>query len=296
MIVIANVASGSSTGARTVLRIAESLRKAGIEPRVSVVSQGSETTELAARVVREGERAVVAAGGDGTIRAVAEGVAGTEAALGVIPLGTLNHFAKDLGIPVEMDAAARTLAGGRVVSVDTGEVNGRVFVNNSSLGLYPSVVVKRRRRQKYGVGRWLALAWAVASVVRRFPFLNLRLNADGRIAAASTPFVFIGNNEYEVEGLNLGNRPRLDGGRLWLYMAPHRPTRLGAARLLLRALMGRVRQDKDFFAMTASEILVETPLSMLAVALDGEVVLMRTPLNYRTRPGRLRVIVPAKAA
>jgi diacylglycerol kinase family enzyme len=146
------------------------------------------------------------------------------------------------------------------------------------------------------VGKWVALAWAVASVVRRFPFLKVRLNADGHIAAASTPFVFIGNNEYEVEGLSLGSRSRLDSGKLWLYMAPHRPTRLGAACLLLRALMGRVRQDKDFFATTATEVRVETPLSMLAVALDGEVVLMRTPLDYRTRPGRLRVIVPAEAA
>jgi diacylglycerol kinase family enzyme len=244
---------------------------------------------------REGERAVVAAGGDGTIRAVAAGLAGTDSALGVIPLGTLNHFAKDLEIPVEMEAAVRNLAEGRVATVDAGEVNGRIFVNNSSLGLYPSIVVKRQRRQKHGIGKWAALAWAVASVVRRFPTLNLRLNADGRVAAASTPFVFIGNNEYDVEGLNLGNRERLDSGRLWLYMAPHKPTRRGAARLLLRALVGRVRQDKDFFAMMASEITVETPLSMLAVALDGEVVLMRTPLNYRARPGALRVIVPARA-
>jgi diacylglycerol kinase family enzyme len=293
VIVILNAASGASAGGHMALRVADSLRKAGIEPRVSVVSQGSATTELAARVVREGERTVVAAGGDGTIRAVAEGVAATEAALGVIPLGTLNHFAKDLGIPVEIDAATRTLAAGRLVAVDAGEVNGRVFINNSSLGLYPSIVVRRRRRQKHGVGKWAALALAVAGAVRRFPFLNVRVIAQGRTAAASTPFVFIGNNEYEVEGLNLGTRARLDAGRLWLYVAPHRPTRRGAARLLLRALLGRVRQDKDFFALTAPEIRVETPLSMLAVALDGEVVLMRTPLDYRARPGALRVIVPA---
>ncbi len=293
MIVILNEASGSSSGSRTALRLVDSLRKAGFEPRVTVVSRGSETTELASRVARQGERTVVAAGGDGTIGAVAEGLAGTDAALGVIPLGTLNHFAKDLGIPVDMDAAVRTLAEGRVVRVDAAEVNGRLFVNNSSLGLYPSIVVKRRRSQKRGLGKWLALAWAVAVVLRRFPFLSVRLTADGRTVAASTPFVFVGNNEYEVEGLNLGKRARLDAGRLWLYMAPHRPTRRGSARLLFRALLGRVRQDKDFLAMTASEIKVESRLSMLAVALDGEVALMRTPLHYRALPGALRVIVPA---
>ena len=292
MIVILNETAGASGGSQMTLRLVESLRKAGIDPRVSVVSRGSQTTELAARVVAEGERTVVAAGGDGTIGAVAEGIAGTEAALGVIPLGTLNHFAKDLGIPVDMDAAVRTIAAGHAIRVDAGEVNGRIFVNNSSIGLYPSVVVKRRRHQKRGVGKWVALAWAALAVLRRFPFLSVKLTADGRTVAGSTPFVFIGNNEYEVEGLNLGRRRWLDSGRLWLYMAPHRPTRRAAARLLLRALMGRVRQDRDFFATTASEIQVETRLSMLAVALDGEVALMRTPLHYRTRPGALRVIVP----
>jgi diacylglycerol kinase family enzyme len=293
VIVILNEASGSSSGSRTALRLAGSLRKAGIEPRVSVVSRGSATTELASQVVREGERTVVAAGGDGTIGAVAEGLAGTDAALGVIPLGTLNHFAKDLGIPVDVDAAIRTIAGGRVVRVDAGEVNGRLFVNNSSIGLYPSIVVKRRRQQKRGLGKWAALAWAVTVAARRFPYIPVRLTAEGRTIAGSTPFVFVGNNEYEVEGLNLGKRLRLDSGRLWFYMAPHRPTRRDAARLLLRALLGRVRQDRDFAAMTAAEIKVESPLSMLAVALDGEVALMRTPLHYRARPGALRVIVPA---
>jgi YegS/Rv2252/BmrU family lipid kinase len=286
MIVILNETSGASGGARKVTRVVKSLRKAGISPRVTVVSRGSRTTELAARVVSEGERTVVAAGGDGTIGAVAEGIAGTDAALGVIPLGTFNHFAKDLGIPVDMDAAVHTIAEGYAIEVDAGEVNGRIFINNSSIGLYPSIVVRRRKRRS---GKWMALAWAVAAVPRRLPSFNLTLTADGRTVAGSTPLVFVGNNEYEVEGLGLGRRRRLDSGRLCLYMAPQHP-----ARLLLRALAGRARQDTDFFAMAASEIRIEARLSMLAVALDGEVALMRTPLHYRARPGALRVIVPAE--
>lgn len=295
MIVILNEVSGGGNGSRVALRLVDALRNAGLEPRVTVVSQGSATTELAARLAGEGEQTVVAAGGDGTIRAVAEGVAGTDAALGVIPLGTFNHFAKDLGIPIDMGAAARTVAAGRVIPVDAGEVNGRVFVNNSSIGLYPSIVVKHRERQRRGTGKWPALAWATASALRRCPYFNLRLTAEGKTVAGSTPFLLVGNNEYEVEGLRLGRRTRLDTGRLWFYMAPHRPSRRAAARLLLRALFGRLRQDRDFFAMSAAECRVETQLSMVTVALDGEVTLMRTPLDYRARPGALRVIVPAGA-
>ncbi|MGE5567413.1 MAG: diacylglycerol/lipid kinase family protein [Rhodospirillales bacterium] len=295
MIVILNEVSGGGDGSRTALRLVDALRKAGLEPRVSVVSRGSATTELAARLAGEGEQTVVAAGGDGMIGAVAQGLAGTGAALGVIPIGTFNHFAKDLGIPVEMEAAARTIAKGHAIPVDAGEVNGRIFVNNSGIGLYPSIVVKRRRREQRGTGKWLAMAWAAASAVLRFPYFSLRLTAEGKTVEGSTPFLFVGNNEYEVEGFRLGWRNRLDTGRLWFYMAPHRPGRRVAARLLLRALFGRLRQDRDFFAMSAAEGRVEMRLSTVAVALDGEVTLMRTPLDYRARPGALRVIVPAGA-
>ncbi|MCA1619077.1 MAG: hypothetical protein LC795_07150 [Acidobacteria bacterium] len=245
------------------------------------------------RALSEGARAVVAGGGDGTVGSVAGALAGTDLPLGVLPLGTLNHFAKDLGIPLGLEEAARNVCEGRVVSVDVGEVNGQVFVNNSSLGLYPRIVRRREKLQeREGSGKWSALARAGLAVLRRHPFLNVRLDADGRRITRKTPFVFVGNNEYETEGLQLGGRSRLDAGRLSLYVA-HRTGRLGLLRLVLSALLGRLRQAHDFDALRAEEIWVETRRAKrLPVATDGEVTVMTTPLHYRVRPGALKVIVP----
>ena len=167
--------------------------------------------DSARRAAVDGCARVVAGGGDGTISTVAALLAGTDKALAVLPLGTLNHFAKDLGLPLELEAAARVAATGRVVRVDVGEVNGRVFINNSSIGLYPRLVRRRQQQQdRLGRGKWAAFLFAGLSVLRRYPFLDVRLEADGRTFSRRTPFVFVGNNDYLMDGLQIGARARLD--------------------------------------------------------------------------------------
>ncbi|HEV2860910.1 MAG TPA: diacylglycerol kinase family protein [Pyrinomonadaceae bacterium] len=295
--VVINGAAGGA-GAEEAGRAAEQFfAECGVEARVSVARDGAELGDLTRRALSNGSRAVVAGGGDGTVSAVASLVAGTGRALGVLPLGTLNHFAKDLSIPLELAEAARTVCEGRVAAVDAAEVNGRLFVNNSSLGLYPRIVRRRDKMQaREGIGKWSAFARAALAVLRRYPFMRVRLSADGREIVRLTPFVLVGNNEYEVEGFNLGGRRRLDAGRLSLYVA-HRTGRLGLLALALRALFGRLRRAKDFDALTVEEIWVETRRPRrLPVALDGEVTLMTTPLHYRTLPRALRVIVPKEVS
>ena len=236
---------------------------------------------------------VVAGGGDGTLSAIAARLVGTGVPLGVLPLGTLNHFAKDLGIPLAVDAAVQVIAAGHTADVDVGEVNGRIFINNSGLGLYADIVRHRDRQQRtLGRGKWYALAWATWSMLRRYPFVHVRLVIDGCSREWRTPFVFVGNNQYAMEGLRIGVRSRLDEGLLCVYVA-QQPGRLGLLRLALHALLGRLSQASDFDAMTATELLIETRRRHLHVAADGEVWPMTTPLRYRTRPGALRVIVPA---
>ena len=291
--VIINCAAGGRPDTEAGRAVEEAFASCGADTRVRLAREGDELTELAGAAVSNGARAVVAGGGDGTISAVASTLVGTDKALGVLPLGTLNHFAKDLRIPLEVTEAARVVCEGRVAPVDVGEVNGRVFINNSGLGLYPHIVRRREKLQeRESVGKWAAFARASLAILRRYPFLNVRLNADGKEIVRRTPFVFVGNNEYEVEGTQIGARSRLDGGRLSLYVA-HRTGRLGLLRLALRALFGRLRQAKDFDALSAEEIWVETRRpKRLYVATDGEVNVMTTPLHYRVRPGALRVIVP----
>ncbi len=233
----------------------------------------------------------MAAGGDGTVSSVASMVVDTEKTLGVLPLGTLNHFARDMRIPSDLEAAAQTIIAGHTTEVDVAEVNNRVFLNNSSLGLYPIIVREREKRQRLGLGKWPAFVWAVIQAFRRYPFLDVRLRVNGAFLDRTTPFVFIGNNEYAMESLNIGLRDRLDRGVLCIYIT-HRKSRLGLIALALRAIFGRLRDDKDFLALCSDQVKIETAHKRLRVAFDGEIDVMQLPLNYQVRHRALRVIVP----
>ena len=149
----------------------------------------------------------------------------------MLPLGTFNHFAKDLGIPLDLEEAVGVVAAGHVRRVDVGEVNGRVFLNNSSIGVYPEVVAERDAvTRRFGWPKWAALVRAGVPAFARFPVLTLQLSGEGGTTVVRTPFALIGNNRYEVAPLTLGERTRLDGGELGVYTA-HGATRRG---MLLR--------------------------------------------------------------
>jgi diacylglycerol kinase family enzyme len=176
--------------------------------------------------------------------------------------------------------------------VDVGEVNGRAFLNNSSLGLYPRIVRHReQQRLRLGRGKWPAFAWALLSALNVCPSLRLRLRANGRETVVRTPFLFIGNNPYSMDVLRVGSRERLDAGALGVYYA--RATgRWGLIALALRSLIGRVAQATNFESMLTGELQVETRRPSINVSTDGEVSTLESPLTYRIRPRALRVIVP----
>jgi len=292
--VIINAMSGVADKEEARRRLAEIFDASGIEARISLATMGGQVEELARRAVDGGAQTIVAGGGDGTVNAIASMVVGSNKTFGVVPLGTLNHFAKDLHIPLDLEGAARTIIAGYSIKVDVGEVNQRIFVNNSSLGLYPSIVRQREKVQSLGYRKWPAFLWAALSVLRRYPFLNVRLIVDGADFATRTPFVFVGNNVYEMESFNIGTRARLNVGVLSLYVT-HRTGRLGLLRLALHALFKRLRKAEDFIALASTEILVETRRRSVRVSTDGEVTMMNTPLQYRVRPGALSVLVPEEA-
>ncbi|HUP91302.1 MAG TPA: diacylglycerol kinase family protein [Solimonas sp.] len=289
--VIVNASAGAGCTAEWAEKLTGLFRAAGMEVAVTLAADGAQIVEAAKRAVAAGARLVAAGGGDGTINAVASVLVGTEVALGVLPLGTLNHFAKDLKLPLELEDAVTVIAAGHVAQVDVGEVNQRIFLNNSSIGLYPDIVRDRERQQRrLGRGKWLAFFWATLTMLRAYPFLRVRLSLDGHDIERRTAFVFVGNNDYVLEGFDIGERARLDGGHLSLYTT-QRTGRVGLLRLALRALLGRLRQARDFDALRAREITVETHHAQLRVATDGEISPMATPLHYRIRPGALRVRV-----
>lgn len=287
--VILNARSGTDDKNGVQRRVHELFLASGIDACISVAHTGVRVVELAQQAARSDADIIVAGGGDGTINSVASAAIESGKTMGVLPFGTMNHFAKDLHIPLDLEGAIETIVAGHVIKIDVGEVNGRIFVNNSSLGLYPSIVRERQKQQRLGWGKWPAYVWAALAVLRRYPFLNIRLSVDGKELVSRTPFVFIGNNEYEMETLNIGGRPCLDAGKLSLYMS-NRTSRLGLIRLALRALFGGLRQDKDFIALRTKEVWIGTRHKRVRAALDGEVVVMEPPLHYRVRPRALRVL------
>ena len=291
--VILNATAGTGGADSRADQIREAFKAAGLQAHVM---QGEDISLLARRAVHEGHEIVVAAGGDGTVNAVASEVVGSKSALGVLPMGTLNHFAQDAGIPLDLPAAAKIIAAGYRVAVDVGAVNGRIFVNNSSIGLYPTVVIRREnRRKRTGTGKWAALAWASFSVLRRHPMMDVTLHVDGSATRQRTPLLFIGNNEYVVRGPDAGTRQELRDGKLSIYIT-RRHGRLGLVALFLRALFGSLRKALDLEAFNAPRVTIASRRSHMAVATDGEVSVMATPLEYESRPGALQLIGPAPAA
>jgi diacylglycerol kinase family enzyme len=295
--IILNAAAGDGDGESLTARLRRVFEENGVDAVFRRLDGGADGREKAAELVREairaGHFAVVAGGGDGTVGSIAAALVDTETALGVLPLGTLNHFARDLKIPFDVEEAARTIATGRAARVDVADVNGRVFVNNSSIGLYPSLVRGREKGQRLGQSKWAAFFWAALAVLKRYPSVSIRLvSDDGRAVTRRTPLVFIGNNRYEMNGLKIGSRDRLDGGTMAVYVLHHdRPVTL--LRMGIEAVLGRLRRGVGFDFLPAQNVRIEVRRKRLHVATDGEVSSLDPPLLYRIHPKALRVIVPS---
>lgn len=238
--------------------------------------------------------ALVVAGGDGTISTVAGILAGGKMPMGVLPFGTLNHFAKDCNIPLEIEKAVKVIATGKPVAIDVAEVNGHIFINNSSVGLYPKAVKLRDTYlRRLGGRKGMAMIMASMSAFSRFPLFRVKLQTESKTITRTTPFVFIGNNEYKFDLFNLGARTTFTGGKLSLYTA-HCKRRLSVLWFVLLALFNRINQEKDFDVDFVREVKLETGKYRVKVALDGEVIYLKPPLHYRIRPKDLPVILPSK--
>lgn len=269
--------------------VSAALGAVGVEAEVRCVA-GEELATEARAAGASGVDAVVAGGGDGTISAVAGALAGGQTPLGVLPLGTLNHFAKDLGIPADLAAAAQVIAAGHAQRVDLGRVNDRAFINNSSLGVYSRAVIEREQtRQRRGWSKWTAMLWAALKTLWISPMLHVRLEVHGEKIHLKTPLVFIGNNRYRLELPQVGARDRLDEGVLSVYIATA-TTRWRMLKLLFRAAVGKLRESRDLEAMYAKEVWIETRHRRLHVAVDGEIERMPPPLHYEIWPHGLSVL------
>lgn len=291
VVVLLNPASGGVHPGQSGGNIEQLFAARNVQAEIKQIGGHRHAAELARQAVSQGCNTIIAGGGDGTIGAVASALVDTDGALGVLPLGTLNHFARDLHLPMDVPGAIDVIARRNIARIDVAEVNGRTFVNNSSIGIYPNIVVLRERERRLGRSKPVAFLRATLAMLKRFPFWSVRVHANGRSIVENTPFVFVGNNEYELQGFEIGTRACLDRGRLCVYVAT-RTSRLGFLWMAFTALFGRLDKRHRLQTMCIDEAWIETRGKRVRVSTDGEVTLMRNPLHYRARPLSLKVIVP----
>ena len=292
IVVILNSRAGTVSSRRAIAaELRDLFQAAGRDAEVVTLRPGQNPTEVA-RAATARSAIVVAGGGDGTVSGVAAGVVDSPAALGVLPLGTLNHFAKDLRLPLGLPEAVGVIAAAHIGTVDVGTVNDRIFINNSSIGVYPDIVQEREALRQQGYRKWPEMAIATLRVIRQYPRMTVRIEVEGQRRSWRTPFLFVGNNEYTIDGLRIGARAALNTGNLFVYVSPRARAR-DLPLLLARALAGRARRSGAFEIIPAAAATIDTwRAGHIHVATDGEVVILRSPLSFRSRPGALRVVLP----
>lgn len=264
----------------------------GIKADVQVVPAGKlDQTLRTATAARP--PVIVVGGGDGTLRTAASVLAGTGIAMGVLPLGTLNHFARDLNIPVSIESAIAALPASRSKLVDVGEVNGQVFINNCSLGAYADAVRRRDAlRATKSLGKWPAMTRASWMTFRRLKLLRLAVTADEEASRVlRTPLIVVGNNRYTGRLLSRNLRPKLDDGRLWLY-AVHAHRHLAVLRLMMRSLVRELDEVETLSAIPGAKFEINGLNGPIPAAADGEVLNLQMPLRFRIRPRVLNVLAP----
>jgi diacylglycerol kinase family enzyme len=270
----------------------DALRKAADEAGLEVVRVAPELdcAALIRQRTQDGVRLFVAAGGDGTINTVIQPLVNTDAILGVIPVGTYNHFAKDLGLPLAWREALDVILSGAIKPIDTARINDRFFVNNVSMGLYPELVARREEKGR-DYPRWKARLYAALATLRKYPHIAVTLESEHHHEVLRTHVLMISNNTYDLSRLGIeAPRLALEEGRLSVYWLPHVP-RLALTSFVAHYLAGRVRTAPGFRSFRTSGVKVQSSRKHFNVGIDGEVATMATPLVITIVPQSLSVKV-----
>jgi YegS/Rv2252/BmrU family lipid kinase len=243
-----------------------------------------------AKEIANGAKVLVAAGGDGTVNTVVWHTVKSKLTLAVIPIGTYNHFAKDLKIPLEADKAVALIARGKTKVVDVASLNDKLFVNLSSIGVYPRMV-SFRSRASHLIGKRLASFLAAVKAASWPRQYDLAFAVDGKRFSRKASLVALSNNSYEATKTGFANRQGIESGWLWLYIIKA-ASPLQLARLTIRTYLGKTDAERDFEEYTARRVVINLRgrKRKIAVAADGEVLHLSSPLVFSIKPKALRVI------
>ena len=268
----------------------EAARASDLE--VLEVSPGVDCVSAVRERLARGVSLFIAAGGDGTVHHVVQAIAETDATLAVIPLGTYNHFARDLSIPLDWREALDVALNGDTRAVDAARLNNRYFVNNVSLGLYPELVARREERGR-DYPRWKARIYALLATLRKYPHVTLAVEADAQQEVVRTQVFLVSNNSYDLERVGIGApRETLVEGKLSVYWLAH-TSRWRMMPIIARYLAGRVREIPDFRSFRTTRLRVRSARATVKVGIDGEVFTVATPLMIVSVPQSVTVRVPA---
>jgi diacylglycerol kinase family enzyme len=288
--IIVNKKSGSDNS--NPQKIEQEFLKYHYEVSIRTVS-GKDISVAAKEMINDRPDIFVVSGGDGSVSSVAQTIIDHNIPLGILPGGTFNNFARDSGIPLILHDAVKLIVSSVPQSIDVGEVNGKIFINNSSVGLYPRAVKLREKiLHKRGGKKWTAMFVAMITVFKRFPLFTIIIKTEKQTDSFKTPFVFIGNNEYKFEIFNLGRRTTFTGGKLHLYTAKI-SKRMAILKMVLFSFLNILDQDKNFNLQLTENVTLKTKNKTVVVAIDGEIFKLNPPLEYKLLPKKLKVYLPA---
>lgn len=299
--IVFNGGSGSRDAGEEQQTISRVLQDGGREFEF-LQCEASESMDMLARravdLARARRGVVVAAGGDGTINAVANAVLGSGCPFGVLPQGTFNYFGRDNAISQDSGKAAQVLLAGLVSPVQAGKVNGRLFLVNASVGLYPQILEDREAwKKQFGRSRFVAFLSGMATLLQSRRQLQLRIESAGQAASLRTPTLFVGNNRLQLTRAGIDEQHAESVAQGQLAAVAVRPIgTLALFGLLLRGLLGRLG-DADNIRSFSFKRLTVTPRGMkrIKVATDGEIVWMQTPLVFEVAAEPLLLLVPMPA-
>lgn len=302
LFVLLNATSGRDDSQATYALIGQMLAASGRRYRIEMVERGSDIPQTAQRLASQATAqggVVVAAGGDGTLNAVAQAAHDAGCPMGVLPQGTFNYFSRTHGIPQDTAAAVEALLSAQAHAVQVGLINQRVFLVNASLGLYPDLLEDRETyKRRFGRSRAVALLAAGATLLREHRQLQLRIERGGAVRTVRSATLFVGNNRLQLEQVGLPEARGIEQGRVAAVML--KPTSTwGLVRLMWRSAMGHLAEADEVESFQFQHMTVQPwlpyGLRRVKVATDGEVCLMRTPLEFRVSPRPLYLLKPAAA-